>query len=396
VPPESRSARLLRRAAIAALIGISIGFAVLVLGSHGLETVRGGRIGGDLPAFYGAGRIVRSGDARHLYDAAVQKTAQRDLLPATIDGWIHFAYPPFVALAYVPLTTLPFKTAYVLHTVLMALCGIAALVLVRPALPALRGDMPAALAALLTFYPLFRAIAGGQNTAVSLLCAAGAAGSLARGRDLRAGLWLGAWAFKPQLGIPVCILLALARPHPRRLLTGIAIVITVYYAAAAVVWGPGWPAWWLREGVLPFAAADRIVDRGNGVSIPDLAADLGVPAAGAMACAAAAGLVAMWLARRRMTNPGALTGVLAAATVLAVPHALYYDAGLAALPLVAAAALGPSLVPAVALLWLLAWTQPLRPYLPVPPLTLILACSLWLAARADREPQRLDGGVART
>jgi hypothetical protein len=389
--------RLLRRAAIAALIGISIGFAVLVLGSRGLSTVRGGRIGGDFPAFYGAGRIVRSGDLRRLYDASVQRTAQRDLLPPAIDGWIHFAYPPFVALAYVPLTLLAFKTAYLLHTVLMALCCVAALYLLTPALPGLRTDRLATAAALLTFYPLFRAVAGGQNTALSLLCAAGAAGAMARDRDLRAGLWLGAWAFKPQLGLPVCLLFAVARPDPRRLLTGAAIAAAVCYAAGATLWGAGWPAWWWREGVLPFAAADRIVDRGNGVSIPDLAADAGASAAAVLACAAAAGLFAVWLARRRMRNPVARAGALVAATVLTVPHALYYDAGLAALPLAVAAALRPSMVPAVAALWLVAWTQPLRAHLPLPPLTLVLVCSLWLAVRADRKPARIEpDGTART
>ena len=112
---------------------------------------------------------------------------------------------------------------------------------------------------------------------------------------------------------------------------------------------------------------------------------------GVIACAAVAGAAAVWLARRRMRNPATLGGVLVTATMLAIPHALYYDGGLAALPLLAAAALRPAMRMAVAVLWLVAWTQPLRPYLPVPPITLILACSLWLAWRADGEGAAIDG-----
>ncbi len=391
---------VLRRAAVAAAIGIGIGFAVLVTTSTDLTTVRGGRIGGDFPAFYGAGRLAQSRDAHRLYDADAQRAIQQDLLPPATNGWIHFAYPPFVALAYVPFTLLGFKAAYVLHTLLMALCVVAALQLARPSLPVLGSETLPAAAALLAFYPLFRAVAGGQNTAVSLLCAAGAAGALAARRDVRAGLWLGAWLFKPQLSLPVCALLALNSPNgPRRyrLLAGAASVAGLYYVAGALVWGANWPAWWVREGVLPFAAADRIVDRGNGISFPDVAADLGVPAAG-LVCAGLLGGLALWLAWRRSSESAAFVGATVAAAVLAAPHALYYDGGLMALALVASAALRPATLPAVVALWLLGWTQPLRPYLPVPPVTLGLVLSLYLAVRADGRTWRFgrsgDGAIS--
>src|SRR3954462_10897898 len=79
----SAGARRLRRLLVAALIGVAIGFGVLLATSQGLRTIRGGRIGVDLPAFYGAARIVRGGEIRRLYDAEAQEAAQKDLLPGT-------------------------------------------------------------------------------------------------------------------------------------------------------------------------------------------------------------------------------------------------------------------------------------------------------------------------
>src|SRR4029078_12524155 len=174
----SPMARRLRRLLVAALAGIAIGFVVLLATSQGLRTIRGGRIGGDLPAFYGAGRIVRSGDTPRLYDAELQEAAQRDLLPG-ISGRVAFAYPPYVALAYVPLTWLPFKIAYAVRAMVMALCLLAALAVLRPVRRALRAELVPLSAASLLFYPIFRAVLGGQNTPLSLLCAAGVAGAVA-------------------------------------------------------------------------------------------------------------------------------------------------------------------------------------------------------------------------
>ncbi len=107
--------RRFRLYSLAVLLGVTIGFAFFVVTSNGLQTARGGRIGGDFPAFYGAGKLVRSGQVDSLYDASAQRRAQDGLLPGVEDGWIHFAYPPYVAAAYVPFTFLSFKGAYIVH-----------------------------------------------------------------------------------------------------------------------------------------------------------------------------------------------------------------------------------------------------------------------------------------
>ncbi len=373
--------RRVRLYPLAILLGALVGFSFFVGTSRGLETFRGGRMGGDFPAFYGAARIVRFGDPRDLYNAARQREAQRDLLPGVEDGWIHFAYPPHVALLYVPFTLLTFKAAYLLHTALMVACCAAALALLRRKLSALRHYYVPALAMTLTFYPLFRAIAGGQNTSISLLCAAGAAVAAAQGRDLLAGIWLGAWLFKPQLALPVTAAIVLSgRP---RVLSSFAVVAVAWYAIAASMTDAFWPIQWWQEGVVPFAVMDRLMDRPNAVSFATVTSDIGVPWLGAVLIVATVALT-VFLALRLRDDQPSLVACATAAAVLVSPHALYYDGGLAILGLlVLTAYAGEAVLPHVAFLWLLAAAQLGRQYSPLPPVMLVLIGTMWLAARAS-------------
>jgi hypothetical protein len=369
----------LRRFAVALLVGTALGFAFFLASSQGLSTPGGARVGGDFPAFYGAARIVRSGRIAELYDQRVQEESQRDLFPADVRGRLPFAYPPFVALAYVPLTWLPFKWAYAAVAVLMALCVVVAVRVLCGLLPQLQIWSLPTIAAGIAFYPLFRAILGGQNTPLSLLCAAGAASGIARNRDMVAGLWIGAWFFKPQLALPVAVVLFVRAANKARFLAGVALVCGVYYLIGCALAGPAWPVWWLQQGAVPFAVEDILVDRGNAISFPQLGAAVGLTALSWVAAVLAAGF-ALWLALQKR-HPLVVTAVAAATAVLMAPHALYYDGGLAALGLVATAALRPSALTAVGATWLLAFLQPLSAFLPVPPMTIVVLLSMWLVAR---------------
>lgn len=362
---------------VAILIGVALGYTVFVATSDGLRTVRGGRMGGDFAGFYGAGLIVR--DGADLYDRDAQKRAQAPFLPDHPGGWIDFAYPPYVAAAYVPFTALSFKHAYLLHTLLAAACTALAVWLLAQTLAIDRRYLVPCMAAALTFYPLFRAIVGGQNTAFSLLCAAGALSSLGRGRDLAAGFWLGAWLFKPQFALAVGAITAMSGRVS--VLPGVAAWAVVYYVAGAVIGGPGWPIQWWSDGVVPFAAADVIVDRGNGASLIQLASERGVAAAGwgAAMVLGAAVIAAVW---RRPVHPTWVVATAAVIAVLCAPHALFYDGGLAVLPIaVAGAALGERSIPSILGLWLGAAVLPaLMP--PGGAGALVLLGSLAMAGRA--------------
>jgi hypothetical protein len=314
-----------RRCAAAVLTGLALGFAFFVSTSDGLRTVSGGRLGGDFPAFYSAGRILNSGKPHLLYDAEAQQRAQADLLPGTPPGWLPFAYPPFVAVAFRPFAALPFTVAYVLYTLAMAACSAGAVLLVSRAAPWCGRNRVFWIAAALTFYPLFRAVVGGQNTAISLLCAAGATAALCRRQPSIAGAWLGLWLFKPQLALVATILIVAA---------GHAAVLPAFLATAAVLYGAGtavggaaWPLWWYREGVAGFLPANLAIDGQRAVSIREFAFRLGYPDAAMPATVLALGLACLLIMRTR-PRPLELGGAATAVALLVSPHSMYYDGGL--------------------------------------------------------------------
>ena len=377
--------RLGRLYGLAIPIGLAVALVVLMSTSQGLRTVRGGRIGGDLPAFYGAARIIRSDQPARLYDAEAQQSSQRDLFPDTRDGWIPFAYPPFVAVAYVPLTFLPFKLAYAIHAVLMgALCAFA-VVLVGRSIPSLQHRYMLATAAALTFYPIFRSVLGGQNTTLSLACSAGAAVALARRRPFAAGLSIGAWLFKPQLALAVAALILLRTKERARFLLGLGSVAALYYVIAMAVAGPAWPAWWWRAGAMPLGQALGSANQQNVISLPELGSALGFPVAGWIAAAAVVVATVRWT-RGFEDRPIEYVTTASAVAVLIAPHALYYDAGLVFLLLLICVTERPGTFPVAGAAYLLAWLQPFRPALPVPPVTAVVLMSLWLSLRQRRDP----------
>jgi Glycosyltransferase family 87 len=377
-----RLQRLVRLSALAVLIGLAIGFLVLLATSSGLKTIRGGRIGGDLPSFYAGARIVAAGNAANLYEAAAQEAAETDLLLGA-SGRLPFPYPPYVALAYVPLTWLPFKVAFAVHAVAMAVCLVAALVLLRRVIPGIDDAFIPLLAAAFVFYPMFRALLGGQNTPLSFLLGAGAAVALTEGKNFAAGLWIGLWLYKPQLAIPVGGVLLLRAPDKRRYVAGIAAVGAIYYVIGVALGGWLWPIWWWREGAMSFTRADLALESWNGISFNELATEYGLTPLNWIAAAATVAL-AVRLAVRRDVPIVTVTAFAMTTAVLIVPHALYYDGGLAALCLIAAFGFRPSTLPAVAAVWALAFLQPLRPVLPVPPVMVAVMLAMALAARSGR------------
>jgi hypothetical protein len=385
--------RRLRLYPLATLAGAAIGFVVFLAASDGLRSAFGGRVGGDFPAFYSAARIIRSGDWKAMYDPAALQRAQAAFFPDEPGGWLTFPYPPFVAAAYVPLTLFSFKTAYVLHSLIMAACSVGALALLVPVLPQLRRSFVPCAAATLTFYPLWRAMMGGQNTAVSFLCAAGTAAALAAGTDVVAGLWLGAWLFKPQLALPIMVVVALAG-HPK-VFAGAAIGAVALYGIGALVTEPSWPLWWLRDIAVPYAAAGLAPDLHNGASITEVARELGLPALGWIAIAVVV-VVTLRTVWQTKPTPFVLLAIASPFAVLVAPHALFYEAGLAIVALLVCAGIrGRPIVPLVFALWAAGALEPMRVHLPLPPSTIVLSGSLvlaiWIARHAnDRRPVVAD------
>src|SRR5512143_1851970 len=113
------------------LLGLSIGFIIAILSGDGAGTLTG-RLGGDYPAFYGAGRIMAQGDWNELYTPDRLISAQRDLLPDSADQYVCFPYPPYVALFYWPLSLLNYRLSFAIHTLLMVGVLLLTVHIIRP------------------------------------------------------------------------------------------------------------------------------------------------------------------------------------------------------------------------------------------------------------------------
>jgi alpha-1,2-mannosyltransferase len=366
------------------LLLASLGLALLfvVLAGDGSSTTTG-RIGGDYPAFYGAGSIVLDGELEGLYDPARQSRAQADLHGGET-GYLAFAYPPHVAVAYAPLSALPYRFSYVIHTGLMAAAVLAALHLIRPMVGVVDRFYWLVSAAALSFWPLFRAVGAGQNTAVTLLLLAVAWRALTNERELLAGIAVGLMLFRPQYAIPVIVLLVVARR--RRAVLAAVGVGTATWLANALLLGPRWLTDWL-DAVQPFVETDAEVNASNSVSwIGFSEATLGVGPGRAVgvvvALASALVLAGLWFRHERFDLPTRM-GITAAGIVLVSPHAIFYDAGLLSITALVALDRGWIGWRTAAAAWLLSLTQLAAGALGATPLAvLVMVAFMAFTARA--------------
>lgn len=349
----------------------------------------GGRLGGDFPAFYAAGRMVIEGSGGVLYDAGVQTEFQTDLFLEP-ERYLYFAYPSFTAVAYAALATLPFRIAFMVH----GLASVAALWgtvrLSAPLLPSLlqsRRREVAAVAALLAMYPFFRAVLGGQNTAFTLLLLAGVWRFAADERPALAGLALAALLYKPQYGLLLLLLVVVARRW--KIVAWWALGALFAYLVGAAVSGLGWPAAWLDQlgafsdeallvnGYLFVSAIGWFRNLlGTAVAWPT--------AVGLLFAATLGGATALWWWRRGINSRS--IALAATAIVIASPSAVYYDAGLAAGALGVGADRGWLGGVGVAAAFVVAsWTQPLAETIGWSPLfPILLAVFAWSAVAVYR------------
>lgn len=358
--------RLWTRTAPQALVAaVVVGWVVSLLLSTGTDTLTG-RLGGDFPAFYGAGSIVADGDIDQLYDFDRQRAEQAGLFDS---GFLAFAYPSYVAVAYSPLTLLPFRLAYVVHTI-AALGAIAGAVWLARGFSATARRYPwLVLAAAVLSYPLFRAFLGGQNTAFGLIVIAGSWLLLDRRRDLAAGLVISVLAYKPQFLIPIAGVLLLARRG--RATAGAGLGVGAHYLIGAAVSGWRWPIEWWNEAVR-FANLDQAVNGPRSISWrgwDDLfrleGPTAGTPLLGTFAewaWVALACLTVLWIAivaiRRGPGDPMGVLAMTLPAMLLMAPHAMFYDAGLTLPALLLLA--DRSRVKTAWALWAAGWAHPVE------------------------------------
>lgn len=328
-----------------AVIGSVLAAVVLVvLASDGRDSLTGG-LGGDFVEFHAAGEIVLDGDGDQLFDVDRQVAAQAPHWDEA-GSVILFAYPPAVAALYVPLALLDFRLAYLLHTLAMVGALAGALVLLRGLVPLLAEERfrLAALAASLTFLPMFFGVALGQNTALVLLGGTVAWWGLHHHRDLVAGVALGLLVLKPQYGVPVLGLVVLARRWGAvAVAAGTAAVL---WGVSALVSGAGWVGPWV-DLVRSLSEVDQGVNLHNEVSWLGLAevvfgAGSGVAMVLWILLGGATVAALLWRLWQRPVLDHLTVALVLPTILLVAPHALYYDAGLL---LVSAGALVTTLEP---------------------------------------------------
>ncbi len=348
------------------------------------------RLGGDYPSFYAAGKIALAGEWDELYSADRQAEEQAGLIDDE-GGYLYFSYPPFVAGVYSGLAAFDYRLSFLIHTLLMTAALVAAIRLLWPWLESVGWPLSALLVLALAFYPLLRAVPGGQNTALSILLLALAVRLEHDEAPFWAGLALAGLLFKPQFGVVIVPLLLLTRRW--RVLAGWLTGAGILVVVSALLMGGMWLTdWW--EQAAAFRDQNVAANGANFVSVPGFFENLlgmGDTTAFVIGYAVAAGFglaVAYFWWRHPRSHHLERYALAAAAVVLAAPQTLYYDAGLLLIGLAAVAAAfsgrGAILVGSLAALsWVhlaaddLGWS-PLGP--------LVWAGAGWLVWRLIRNP----------
>lgn len=342
-----------------------------------------GRLGGDYPAFYGAGRIVAQGYVEGLYSPELQKRVQKDLFPAKSGNeYLAFAYPPQAALAYVPLSFLDYRLSYSLHCIIMLGSLFLSLHLIRPMVKQVDHYFLIAFTLSLFFFPILRSVMGGQNTVFSLLIIAAAWRAFEEGHEYLSGAVFTILVFKPQLALPFIGMLALAGYW--KACIGSACTGILFYSVGVLMQGPGWLSKWLAFATW-FSDTDSLVNKTNSVSwlgflkaFPILKSwSAGI---GWMLTTITIVVLSWFLWKRRKSEMRTRIGFTSICLVLISPHLMYYDIGLVLFTLVALLGrLQTRGIAFIALVWLLGFSQIAASMIGFSPL-FFMAVFLWISS----------------
>jgi len=278
--------------------------------------------GGDFPSFYAAGSIVADGlDSGSLYDSGVQADYEQPLIGPDAT-FLPFSYPAQFAVAYAPLSMLPYRISAGLGSALMVLAVIAAVFLVRPMVPVIDEWVGVAAMVAVGFFPLTWSLVIGQNVALTLVLFAWVWRSLHHGDEVAAGVAVALMMFRPQYGIPLLGLLLVGRHF--RAVGAAAAAMTAIWSATSLVVGWAWVGDWagFAAGFVAGDGADRSVYLVSSLGFlravfgedSSMAIVFGV----AVSISAAAALALMWNARAVPLD--LLMASTAAGVVLISPH----------------------------------------------------------------------------
>lgn len=179
----------------------------------------------DFPQFYAAARLIWESPSA-LYDEASQLAIQRTIDSRIGDSLLPYTYPPFTAVAFMPLGRLPFNAAFVAMTVLNTLLLAISLRLLTERLQ-LESEQSTWLK-LTTFcnFGVHSVFLQGQASFILLSLLVWFTLSVDQRRSVGSGLSAGLMFIKPQLQVDPFILL-LARPMWRALVIASSMVVVL-------------------------------------------------------------------------------------------------------------------------------------------------------------------------
>jgi hypothetical protein len=300
-------------------------FLFLAAGTHGLVVPMAKPTSTDFVSFYAAGHLADAGTPQLAYDQAAHYAAEQQATQAGI-SYNYFFYPPIFLLLCAVLARLPYMAAFV------AFEASTLLVYLLVARRILAERDRTVLLPLLAFPPVLWTIGLGQN---ALLTAAlfGAATLLIDRRPIVAGLLFGALCYKPHFGLLVPVALVAGRRWPA--LAAACCSVAALSLVSLILFGlPTWHAF------LTALAASRTVYESGHINFAGYVTPFGammLRGAGretaytvqiVVSVAAAALVAQVW--RRGLPLP-IRAAALAAATLAAVPLALFYDLMIAAI-----------------------------------------------------------------
>jgi len=328
----------------------------------------------DFISFYTAGKILERGAAPRLYDLRMQYEIQREIAPRVEmrQGALPFVRPAFEAWLFWPLAFLPYSTAFVVWNLVSTACAVGALLVLRWEIPGLV-EIPLwlALAAGLSYFPLFFAVLQGQDSLVLLLLYALAWRALRREKWFACGLILGIGVFKFPLILPMLVAFALHRKW--NAIVGFAVTCGI--AAAISVATVGWaaameyPRYLLHIDLLA-PGVNRVQDlpnlRGLLSMVPGMSGRIGLVVLAILSATTLALASWTWRFPARESIFALGFGLNVIATVLVSYHCHVFDLSLLLVPISAAAGflLGDVTVPGKTR-QVLPWTLCLMMFSPV-------------------------------
>jgi len=212
----------------ALLVGIEIP-TWRVLGSQNIA------LQSDFRVFYTPGYMLRTGQRKQIYDFAAIRRNQ-DTTVAADGAAVPFLHPAYEAVIFVPLSLLPYHTAYLVWAGVNFLALGLTFVLLRHSLPDISALSPQWVvpALLLGFMPVAFAILSGQDSLFLLLILVMVYRRLASS-ELQAGMLLGLGMFRFQVLLPIIALFLVWRGL--KFVAGWVVGSAVVMSASAAVTG---------------------------------------------------------------------------------------------------------------------------------------------------------------